>query len=75
MWKRYLPLAFWITGLLVVVVRLVYHMQSDASAWRFVFDALIIVLFTSNSIEALQKLKQTKLKMGTAWTFEKVFGF
>ena len=57
MWKRYLPLAFWITGLLVVVVRLVYHLQSGASAWRFVFDALIIVLFTSNSIEALQKLK------------------
>jgi APA family basic amino acid/polyamine antiporter len=58
MLKRYLPFGFWMTGLIVVVVRLVYHLQSGASAWRFVFDAMIIVLFTSNSIEAWHKLKR-----------------
>jgi hypothetical protein len=60
MWKRYLPLAFWMTGLVVVVVRLVYHLQSGASAWRFIFDAIVIVLFTSNSIGSWHKLGKTK---------------
>jgi hypothetical protein len=60
MLKRYLPFGFWMTGLIVVVVRLVYHLQSGVSVWRYIFDVLMIVLFTSNSIEAWHKLNKTK---------------
>ncbi len=60
MWKRYVWLAFWIAGVLLAIVRLVHHLQTDAPAWRLAVDGLMIVLFGSNCTSAWRKLKSAK---------------
>lgn len=56
-WKYYARLGLWVAAVVLVAVQVVHHLQTHAPAWRFGLDALLGILFISNTMRAWRQLR------------------